>query len=261
MTAVVGKVREIAHLVDAVNVTDCPMANVRMGSIAAACLIHQATGVETIFHLTCRDRNVIGLQADLLGAAGLGVTNILALTGDPPAEGKEGAKGVFDLDAPGLVRVVSTLRGGRTVSGREIDRPVEFCVAVAANPGARDLPREIDRLAEKVAAGADFVQTQPVFELETVERFEDSLRTGGIRTPVLYGILPLWNPDLAQRVARIPGINVPAVVLERVMNGGEEEGYHLAGELVASLYKRVRGIHVFPMGRPAVVSRLLSPQR
>lgn len=247
--ALLRRVEALAGGVDAVNVTDCPMANVRMSSIITAHLIQQATGVEAIFHITCRDRNVIGLQADLLGAAGLGVNNMLVLTGDPPERGNHpGARAVYELDTPDFVRMVSGLNKGVTLAGTELDAPTNFTVAVAANPGSADLDREINRLAEKVKAGASFVQTQPVFDLQTVEAFESKLREAGLDVPVLYGLLPLKSREFARRMARIPGIRVPQAVLQRMEEGAEDEGFRMAAELAAQMSTMVRGIHIFPMG-------------
>ncbi len=253
--AMIQKVSALAGRVDAVNVTDCPMANVRMNAIAAAHLIQQAAGVETIVHVTCRDRNVIGLQADLLGAAGLGVDNLLVLTGDPPDRGNHpDARGVFEVDTPALVRMVAGLNAGVTYAGTALETPTDFTVAVAANPGSGDLDREMNRLAEKVAAGASFVQTQPVFDLETVEAFEAKRRQAGLDVPVLYGLLPLKSREFARRVAQIPGIRIPDAVLRRVEEGPEGEGLRVIADLAAALYGRVRGIHIFPMGSVQSVS-------
>lgn len=250
------KARDLARLVDAVNVTDCPMANIRMNAIVAAHLIEREAGVETIFHFTCRDRNLIGVQADLLGAAGLGLRHVLVLTGDPPERGNQpDAKPVFDIDTPGLVRLVKDLNGGATRAGVSLEGPTGFFAVVAANPGSSDLEREAARLAEKVAAGAHFVQTQPVFDAETVERFQEALDRQGLKVPILYGIMPLKSREMARRMAAIPGIRIPQAVLQRVEEGPEGEGLSLAAELAASLYGRAAGVHIFPMGSvPAVMA-------
>lgn len=254
VSALVEKVRQLADAVDAFNVTDCPLANVRMSSIAAAHLLQSALGIEAIFHLTCRDRNVIGIQADLLGAAALGVGNLLILTGDPPERGNHPhARGVYEVDTPELVRLVSALNSGRTYAGGRLDSAAAFLIAVAANPNAPDLERELDRLQEKVEAGASFVQTQPVFDAGVAQAFEEGLRARGLDVPVLYGILPLRDREFARRMARIPGIIIPEEVLRRVEEGGEGEGYRLAGELAVALAGFARGVHIFPMGSAAAV--------
>lgn len=245
----IERVSRLCGWVDAVNVTDCPRANVRMSAIAAAHLIERATGMETVFHLTCRDRNIIGLQSDLLGAAALGLSNLLVLTGDPPRHGQHpDAHAVFELDTPGLIRLVTALNGGTTAAARPLEGPTRLTIAAAANPSAPDPERELHRLAEKVAAGAHFVQTQPVFDAETALAFEEKRAEWGIDLPVLYGILPLRDAAFARRMAAIPGVRIPETVLRRVETGGPGEGRRLAAELAATLYGRVRGLHLFPMG-------------
>lgn len=250
------RVRRLAGLVDAVNVTDCPRANVRMSSIVAAHLIERSLALETIFHLTCRDRNVIGLQADLLGAAALGLRNLLVLAGDPPPDGQ---RGVYEVDAVGLIRLVAALNGGCTAAGKPLEHgPTSFRVAVAANPAAPDRQREVSRLGEKVAAGGDFVQTQPVFDPDTAEGFAAALAAAGVRAPVLYGIMPLRDLDFARRVSAIPGVRVPDWALRRLERGGPEEGRRMAAELAADLAAWAAGIHVFPMGDLAVVEAVVA---
>ncbi len=248
------RARQLGALVDAVNVTDCPLANVRMGAIAAAHLVQRETGVETIVHVTCRDRNQIGLRADLLGAHALGVRHVLVLHGDPPQAGNcPEARGVYELDTPGLVRLIAELNAGR--AGRAtLDSPTSLLVAVAANPTAADLEREVERLAAKVEAGGVFVQTQPVFEAEDAARFEERCRAAGLAVPILYGIMPLRDLEFARRVAAIPGVRVPDRLLRRLQAGGEAAGLEAACELARAVASFARGLHVFPMGRVAMVT-------
>ena len=153
-------------IVDAVNVTDCPLAKLRMSPIALSHIIQEKIGLEAIFHITCRDRNLLGLQAELLGASALGVRNILALTGDPPEVGDYiMATGVFDVDSTGLVRMVNKLNNGYEHSGNELKDKTDFFVGIAVNPTAQDLTKEIKRFEEKVSAGANFIQTQPIYDI------------------------------------------------------------------------------------------------
>lgn len=242
------KVRRFRDRVDAVNVADCPMANVRMSPITLAHLIQRDVGVEAVFHLTCRDRNVIGLQAELLGAAGLGVRNILALHGDDPSRGDHpDAEGVFEMDAVGLIGVASTLNGGKTVSGRDLDQGTDFAIGCVTNPTAPDLGREVARLEEKVAAGAHFVQTQPIYDPRSLERWFRMIQ-GRVDIPILYGILPLRDLAFATHLRdNVPGIEVPDWVLERMRQGGKDEGIRLVRDLLAEVHQAVHGIHVFPM--------------
>lgn len=248
------RARQLKPVVDALNVTDCPLANVRMSAIAAAHFVQRETGVETIVHVTCRDRNQIGLRADLIGAHALGIRQLLALHGDPPERGNcPGAVGVYELDTPSLVRLVAELNAGHAGCAG-LEGPTSFRVAVAANPAAGDLEREVARLAEKVEAGAAFVQTQPVFEAEVAQRFEERCRAAGLRVPVLYGVMPLRDAEFARRVAAIPGVHVPDGLMRRLQTGGETAGLEAACELARELAGFARGIHVFPMGRIAVVA-------
>ncbi|MFZ5818191.1 MAG: methylenetetrahydrofolate reductase [Bacillota bacterium] len=242
------KVRRFADRVDAVNVADCPMANVRMSPITLAHLLQRDVQVEAIFHLTCRDRNVIGLQAELLGAAGLGVRNILALRGDNPERGDHPtAQGVFECDATGLIRIAATLNEARTVAGTALEQGTDFAIGCAANPTARDLEAELSRLEQKVEAGAHFVQTQPIYDPRLLERWLAKAE-GRIRIPILYGIMPLKSYDFAAHLNQnVPGISVPDWVLDRMRGQGEEEGLKLMAELLREIGPLVDGIHIFPM--------------
>lgn len=242
----------------AVNIADSPMASLRMSPIALAHLVQERQGVEVIFHLTCRDRNLLGLQAELLGAAALGVRNILALTGDPPKNGDHPqASGVFDLNSTGLIDLARSLNEGRALSGKELDAPTDFFIGTVANPTADDLGKEVARLTEKANAGAHFVQTQPIFAPEQFERFQEAV--GGLQLPILYGILPLKSYRSAKYLAdKVPGINIPRPVLQRVEEGGAAAGLELAKELLSYLRTRSAGAHIFPMGKPDLALELIS---
>ena len=241
-------VRRFSDRVDAVNVADCPMANVRMSPITLAHLIQRDVGVEAIFHLTCRDRNTIGLQAELLGASGLGVRNILALRGDPPTRGDHPeAHGVFEVDAVGLIDLAATLNSGQTVGGGNLDEGTDFAIGCVANPNAEDLEAEISRLEQKIAAGAHFVQTQPIFDPRAYERWAEAT-DGRVRIPILYGILPIKDAAFAVHLKEnVPGMAVPDWVIDRMRAGGDGEGYRLAAELLSEIGRDIAGIHIFPM--------------
>ena len=158
-------------LVDAVNVTDCPLAKLRMSPIALSHIIQEKIGLEAIFHITCRDRNLLGLQAELLGASALGVKNILALTGDSPDMGDYVmATGVYDVDSIGLVKMVNKLNNGYEYGGDGLKDKTDFFIGIAVNPTAQDLTKEIKRFEEKVSAGANFIQTQPIYDIGLLER-------------------------------------------------------------------------------------------
>lgn len=259
VTKTLAKVRRFADRVDGVNVADCPMANVRMSPITLAHLLQRDAQVEAIFHLTTRDRNIIGLQAELLGAAGLGVRNILCLRGDNPERGDHpDARGVFEVDVLGLIGAARTLNTGRTVSGKELDSATAFTIACAANPGAADLEAEVSRLEAKIAAGAHFAQTQPIFDPRVLERWLAKIQ-GRIRMPILYGIMPLKSYDFAVHLNRdVPGMSVPQWLVDRMQGGDEATGLALSAELIREVSSwGIAGLHIYPMGASSRVIGLL----
>ncbi|NLY54182.1 MAG: 5,10-methylenetetrahydrofolate reductase [Firmicutes bacterium] len=244
--------------VDAINITDSPMANVRMSPIAVAHRLRQETGLDTVFHLTCRDRNVIGLQSELLGAAALGVRTILALTGDHPRQGDHPqAHAVFEVDAVGLVDIARRLNEGYDLAGNELKGKPEFYIGVAANPCAPDLEREVDRLAQKLERGAHFVQTQPIYEVEALARFLDKMQ--GLQVPVIAGVLPLKSHKMACHIrANIPGIHVPDWLERRMAQAGRAAGVQVARELLAQLPQVAQGAHIMPVGSASIVLEVLA---
>ncbi len=251
------EIGQLAGRFAAVNIADSPMATLRMSPIALAYLIQEKWGLEVIFHLTCRDRNLLGLQAELLGAAALGVQNILALTGDPPEKGDHpGATAVYDVDSVGLIAMAASLNRGVALSQKELAAPTSFFIGTVANPTAPDLAAEVAKLERKAAAGADFVQTQPIFTPEQFERFQAA--TAHLQLPILYGILPLKSFRSAKYLAeKVPGINIPDEVLRRVEAGGAAEGVLIAREMLAYLRSRAAGAHIFPMGKPELALQVI----
>ena len=238
---------------DAVNIADGPMARVRMGSAALAHRLQEEAGIEAVLHLTCRDRNLIGLQAELLGASTLGIRNILALTGDPPRVGDHpGATPVFDVDSIGLVRIMARLNQGLDLAGNPLGCATGFAIGVAANPTAADPAAELARLAAKFEAGAEFCLTQPVFAPEAAEDFfREAARLG---RPVLLGLWPLQNLRQAEYLAHeVPGILVPAGILARMAASPPERqaeaGLELAGEIFHRLRPFCAGVCLMTGGR------------
>ena len=243
--------RRLRGLVDAANVTDNATARVGMSPLAAAALA-AAEGLEPVLQLTCRDRNRLALTADLLGAAALGVRAVLCLSGDPVEVGGTGAKPVFDLDAVGLARLATELAVGRGPAGERIDPPAELLVGVAEAPGAD--PSGGARLAAKVAAGARFVQTQPVYDVAAFTAWLDRLAARGLpeRVAILAGVLPPASATQLERFAGLPGWSVPAATLRRMRAARDEraEGIALAAEAARALraLPGVRGIHLMGLG-------------
>ncbi len=264
LTAISRQVRELPATVTAVNIADSPMARMRMSPIALASLIKQRHGVDTIFHLTCRDRNVLGLQSELLGAWALGVKNILALTGDPPAMGDHPrATGVFDVDAVGLVELARFLNEGRDMAGNALNGRTDFLIGVAVNPLAADLDKEIERFRRKVAAGAVFAQTQPIYDPGALDPFLE--RTAALGLPLLAGVLPIKSLKMLRYLEEnVPGIKVPAKVGKMIegapADGVREVSVGVAAEIIEGLKGKVAGAHLMPVGDysmvPAIVARL-----
>lgn len=242
------QVQKISSYIDAVNIADCPMAKLRMSPIALSSIIQHKYNVESIFHLTCRDRNVLGLQAELLGAYALGVRNILTLTGDPPTIGDHpNAKGIFEVDSTGLIKIANTLNQGVDLEGHPLEEATNFYIGTTANPGADDLDQEIKRLEGKKKAGARFIQTQPVYDIKETERFLEAAK--GLDLPILLGIVPLKSFKMATYFNNnVPGVHVPPSILKAMENGNRDTGLTIAREMAFALKEiGATGIHLMPV--------------
>ncbi|MDP2958320.1 MAG: bifunctional homocysteine S-methyltransferase/methylenetetrahydrofolate reductase [Longimicrobiales bacterium] len=255
--------------VDAVNIVESPRARSRMGAVAAALIVEREVGIETVVHYTCRDKNMIGMISDLLGAAAAGLRNVLVVSGDPPTMGPyPDTTAVFDIDSIGLTNVVHGLTRGVDPGGGSIGAPTEFVVGVAANQGAVDLAREVRRFGYKVEAGADFAVTQPVFDPDDLERFLEQVAAW--RVPVVAGIWPLLNLRNAEFLANeVPGVTIPPHVVDRMRaaeaSGPEAaltEGVQIACEVIEAIRGVVQGFHISaPSGRVDVALRTLREGR
>lgn len=235
--------------VDAVNIPDSPRMRASTSALASAVLVEQQAGIETLLHYTCRDRNLLGMQSDLLGAHAMGIRNLLVTTGNPPVVGDyPRATGVFDVDAIGLANVVTRLNHGLDISGAAIGVPTRFLLGVAANPTALDLELEVRRFAYKVEAGAEFAVTQPVFDLEALRAFLG--RLGPHRIPLVAGVWVFDSLRNAEFMANeVPGMRVPPALVERMRAADERgeaeaEGVAIAREIVAALSPDVQGIQI-----------------
>ena len=251
--------------VDAVNVTDNPMARLRMSSIAVAALIQREVGLDAVVQITTRDRNVLGLQSDLLGAAGLGVKAILCLGGDPLKIGDyPQAKQVSEVDVLGLLRIAKGLNAGADLAGNAIGTPTRFAIACAANPAAKDLEVELSKLRAKIEAGASFAQTQPVYDLDALAGFLQLPETRAI--PILVGLIPLLSLKQTLFFANeVPGVVVPPAIQDRMRRAAEKGGDHergeglaIARELAAGIAKLAPGLHLMPMGKYKTAGEILS---
>ncbi len=254
--AQVEKARKLHHFgVDAINIPDGPRASARMSALALASILQRETGIETVLHFACRDRNVIGMQSDLLGAWALGLRNILAITGDPPKLGNyPQATAVFDVDAIGLTNIINRLNHGLDLAGNPIGEPTGFSIGVGVNPGAINLDEELRRLDWKIEAGAEYMITQPVFDLRILEQFIQ--RISPLRIPLICGIWPLVSYRNAEFMNNeVPGASVPPEVMERMRKTttkeeGFQEGVRIARETFARVRDSVAGVQLSaPLGR------------
>jgi methionine synthase I (cobalamin-dependent)/5,10-methylenetetrahydrofolate reductase len=246
-----------------VDINDNATARAGMSALMLSVAIQRATGIETIPHLTTRDSSILGLESQLLGAHAEGIRNVLAVTGDPPEVGDyPGSRGVYEVDAIGLVQLMSSLNRGEDFNGRAIDAATSFHIGVAVNPSADDLDLEVERYRRKLDAGADFAMTQIIFDLELLDRFFD--RFGGESPiPVLVGVFPVWSHALALRLHNeVPGIVVPESFQEALREAGPEGprvGMEMARELIEASRGRAAGVYlVAPFRRPLGVLELLA---
>jgi methionine synthase / methylenetetrahydrofolate reductase(NADPH) len=248
--------------VDAINVPDSPRASARMSAQSLCVQIQQHVGIETILHYTCRDRNVLSIQSDLLGASSIGLKNILCLTGDPPKLGNyPNATAVFDVDAIGLVNIVHNLNYGLDIGKNSIGESTGFTISVAANPGVQDMDQEVRRFAYKVEAGAEFAITQPVFDMRVLEEF--LRRIEGFRIPVIAGIWPLTSLRNAEFMKNDLRVSMPDEIMVRMAaasspEAGRIEGVKIAQEMLAEARPMVQGVQVSaPFGRYSVAADVL----
>ncbi len=236
--------------VDLINVADSPLARARMSAVAMAHLIRRDAGVDVLLHVSCRDRNAIGLQSELLGAHTLGVLNILAVTGDPTNVGDYPfAKGVFELDSIGLSRMVTQLNHGKDLTGRDLDEPTHFLLGVAVNPTSPKLDLEYDRFKQKIDSGAQFAFTQPLFDPRTLDKFMNRIAAFA-SIPIFVGIMPLRSAKHAEFIHNeIPDMFVPPDIRERMRNAGTEGakvGVEISQRFLLDTKEMVQGAYLMP---------------
>jgi methionine synthase / methylenetetrahydrofolate reductase (NADH) len=250
--------------VEIVDINDGSLGRVRMSVLPTAILVRDATGLDVNMHFTCRDRNLMGIQADVLGAHAMDIRNILAMTGDPPRTGDYvNATAVFDVDAIGLIRILTGMNRGVDATGNAIGEPTAFCVGVALNPAAAEPQQEMERFLAKVEAGARWAQTQPVYDLDMLERFLGRMRAP---IPIVVGILPLHSSRHAEFLHNeVPGITVPDAVRARMRESGERglrAGIEMAQSLLHDVRSRYAGVYLMPsFGRFEVVAEVLDALR
>lgn len=249
---------------DAINVTDCPGAHLRMGPLAGSILVKES-GKEPIFQLTCRDRNSLALTGDLLGAAAFGVSNVLALTGDSPRIGDvKGAKPVFEMNSVSLIGLIANLNKGKSPAG-ELKGNTDFFIGAAINPNYPNLSPEVEKTKKKLKAGAEFFQTQPIFEISQIGRFiseyEKEKNTPEIRKRTLVGVLTLHSPKIIPALKSLPGIIIPERIEKRIKDARDprEESLSLALGLIDEIkVMGFGGAHLITLGEHGLFNRIIS---
>ena len=262
VTEFLAKARAVAGIVDAINVTDNQGANMRISPLAAAALLVRE-GIEPVFQLTCRDRNRLALQSELLGAASLGVRTVLALSGDGIACGDHrGAKPVFDLDSVQLLQAIARLNEGRDLSGAPLDGTPAFFPGAAAAPEAQPFELTLLKLEKKATAGARFFQTQAIFVPEKLRSFRAA--TGHLDVKIIAGVFLLKSAGMARYVnARIPGLSVPAGIIGELESAPSPlaKGVEIARRLVGELMPFCDGLHIMAMGREDLIPEIIKEVR
>jgi methionine synthase I (cobalamin-dependent)/5,10-methylenetetrahydrofolate reductase len=249
--------------VHAINVPDSPRASARMSAQSLCIQIQQHTGIETVLHYTCRDRNILSIQSDLLGASSIGLKNILCLTGDPPKLGNyPDATAVFDVDAIGLVNIVRRLNHGLDIGANSIGASTNLTIAVAANPGVPDIENELRRFKFKVEAGAEYAITQPVFDLRLLEIFLERIKD--YRIPVIAGIWPLTSLRNAEFMKNDLRVSMPEEIMLRMAqcdtpDAARREGVLIAQEMLEAVRPFVQGVQVSaPFGRYTLAAEVIA---
>ena len=246
--------------VDAFNVTDMQSSVMKLGSLAV-CHLLAMKGLEPIFQLTCRDRNRLALQSDLLSAYVLGIRNVLLLTGDHPILGDHPqAKPVFDLDSVSLLQVASTLMEGKDMNGNELDGKPDFCLGAVVNPGADPLELQLIKMKKKIEVGARFFQTQAVYDLEKFDEFMEKASKFGV--PILGGVIILKSAGMGRYMNKnVAGVSVPEKYIKMMAEAKKEErakvGMQIAAELIKGMRNICQGIHIMPLGWERYVPELL----
>ena len=249
--------------VHAINVPDSPRASARMSGQSLCIQIQQHTGIETILHYTCRDRNILSIQSDLLGASSIGLRNILCLTGDPPKLGNyPDATAVFDVDSIGLVNLVRRLNHGLDIGSNSIGASTNFTIGIAANPGVPDIEHELRRFAYKVEAGAEYAITQPVFDLRLPEDFLERIKE--FRIPVIAGVWPLTSLRNAEFMKNDLRVSMPEEIMLRMAqadspDSARREGIRIAQEMLEAVRPMVQGVQVSaPFGRYGTAAEVIA---
>jgi methylenetetrahydrofolate reductase (NADPH) len=266
--AFLNEARGIAKYVHAINVTDNQSAVMKLGSLAASVYL-QRDGIEPIFQVTCRDRNRIALQSDLLSACSLGIENVLCITGDHIRLGDQtSAKPVFDIDSVQLLAIAKGLNEGRDMAGNKLTEPTDLSLGAVVNPNFEPLDLQLMKMEKKIAAGAEFFQTQAVYDPKTFETFMKKAQAFG--APVQYGVVIIKSPEMAKYMnEHVSGIKVPQTFIDEIGSVPKEKRRQKAVEMTARLLNEVapmvQGIHFMPLGWsdivPDIIARIAIPRK
>lgn len=258
LASLLEKAEMLRDMVDAFNLTDSHASRMTMAPLAVAHLLLDR-GIEPILQLTCRDKNRIALQSDLLGAHALGISNVLCMTGDDPSTGDHpDAKAVFDLEAIALLRAVSSLRSGNDIGGSQLKGAPAFNAGAVVNPGAPDLEKELKRMEEKIEAGASFFQTQAVYDAGAFEKFMNAVRRYNV--PILAGFLMLKSGNMARNLnANLPGVAVPQEIVQEMDETGDRgaTSVGIAGRIIQDIRPMCQGVHIMAIGWEARIPQVL----
>lgn len=248
-----AKARDYAGI-DAINIHDCPNARLRMNSVMAAAILQKELGITAIPHFTCRDRSLLGTQADLLGASAMGIRYFLVTTGDGPQHGPYQSSAVYDYNTLKLIEIIKGFNQGRDANGEAFKGQTDFAVSATATPGAKNLEAELQRMSGKNTAGTDFFQTQAVYDVAQAKAFLALARTLG--KPILLGLMLLKSLKMAEFVNKnVTGITVPERIMKELEQG--KTGFDIACEFIREIYQEVDGLHIFGMGDVALTNKLV----
>jgi methylenetetrahydrofolate reductase (NADPH) len=247
-----------------VNLTDNQTSIVRMSSVAAGALLIQM-GLDPVMQVTCRDRNRLAIQSDILGASALGIRNVLAISGDHQKFGNQpGAKSVFDLDSIQLLQMLDMMRNGKFPNGDDIKKPPELFLGAAENPFSGDMEMRVRRMAKKIKSGAEFIQTQPVYDMEMFNDWMKRVRDRGLheKTAILAGVIPVKSARMAAYMRdNVSGVVVPDEIVKRMESAADpkEEGVKISVELIQKLREvpGVRGIHIMAVAWEEIVPEIV----
>ena len=243
--------------VDGVNATDNQVAVLHLSSVAF-CAIMKQKGLEPILQMNCRDRNALAMQADLLGAYALGISNVLAISGDYPKKSLHHVvKPVFDIDSVQLIKLINDMNKGIDFAGEKLIGAPSFTVGGVVNPGADPIEGQLVKLKKKIDVGAEFIQTQIVYDIEGFKKFTD--KTKDIKIKFLLGILPIRSPKMAQNILNIPGVHVPKKILERIEKAKDpvQEGIDISTEIINGLKGYIDGVHFMTLNNVEVIPSIL----